>query len=212
MTSFRLRRGSFAALLLLSLALTMLAGTHAPASGAAVTGKTVQLSTSDKRVRPNETVTVRGRFRPLTTEAAPVGDKADDGAQPVRIQFRALGSRYWRAVRSTRAGRAGRFSGRVRVERSGRVRAVSADGRVTAARKIRVRSITRARVERRAKVGQKVAIRGRVVPAGPRRRVTVTVGGERIRTHTGRGGRFSAKWKPRRATRSQPGAPTRRAG
>jgi rare lipoprotein A len=123
-------------------------------------------------------------------------------AKPVRIQFRALGSKYWRDARATRAGKAGRFKERVKIKRSGRIRAIS-DGRATRAHKVTVRSVTRARVEKRAKVGQKVKVKGHVAPAGTRRKVTVKVGGDKLRTRTNRKGRFVAKWKPRKAGHSR---------
>jgi hypothetical protein len=201
MASNRIRRGPLAALALLPLT-TLTLVTAAPAS-AASPARTASLATSDARVRPNEQITVSGRFRPVTTESAPMVGSGGNGAQPVRIQFRALGAEHWRDARATRAGQAGRFRERVRIERSGRIRAVSADGRATAARRVTVRSVTRARAEKRGRVGRKVTIRGRVAPAGPRRRVTVRVGGEKLRTRTGRGGRFAVRWRPDRAGRER---------
>lgn len=200
MTCFRYRRGWVAALLLPLAALTI-AKAGAPALGAPANEKTASLSTSDKRVRPSEKVTVRGRFRPLRTAAAPVGGGTAPASGPIWIQLRALGAKHWQDARSTRAGAGGRFSERVRIERSGRIRAVSADGRVTGARLVRVRSVTRARVEKRARVGHKVRIRGRVAPAGTRRRITIKVGGDKLRTRANRNGRFKVRWKPRHAGR-----------
>ena len=205
MTCFRDWRGRVAAFLLLPAAAFLIGAAAGPAKGALTPKGSASLSTSDRTVRPNEKLTVRGRFRPFATQAAAAGAGGQGGpaTQPVRIQFRALGSRYWRDARSTRAGFAGRFKEELRIERSGRIRAVSADGRTTRADKVRVRSVTYARVDKRAKVGQKVTIRGRVAPAGTRRRVTVKVGGEKLRAHTNGRGRFKAKWKPRRAGHSR---------
>ena len=203
MTLFRDRRGWVAALLLLPVAAFLIGAIAGPAAGAepAKPG-TASLSTSDRTVRPNEKLTVRGRFRPAAQQSSAIGAQPEPASRPVRIQFRALGSKYWRDARATRAGKAGRFKERVKVERSGRIRAIS-DGRTTGARKVTVRTVTRARVEKRAKVGQKVKIRGRVAPAGTRRKVTVRVGGDKLRSRTDRKGRFVAKWKPRSAGQSR---------
>ena len=202
MTRFRDWRGWVAAFTLLPAAAFLIGTVAGPAVGAE-TAKSPKgapsLSTSDRTVHPNEKVTVRGRFRPLATESAGVGGEPEPAPQPVRIQFRALGSKYWHDARATRAGKAGRFRERVRVERSGRIRAVSSDGRATGADKVTVRSVTHASVEKRAKVGQKVTIKGRVAPAGTKRKVTVKVGGEKLRAHTNRKGRFKTKWKPSHA-------------
>ena len=201
MTSFRIRRGRVAAWLLLP-ATAVLISAAVPASGAEQAQPGTRLSTSDRTVRPNEKVTVRGRFEPAMSQSAVIGTEPEPAAKPVRIQFRALGSKYWHDARATRAGEAGRFSERVKIERSGRIRAVS-DGRATRAKKVTVRSVTRARVEKRAEVGQKVTIRGHVAPAGTRRRVTVKVGGDKLRARTNRRGRFVTKWKPHDAGHSR---------
>jgi len=207
MTCFRDRRGPAAAFLLPALIALMIGGSVGPAPGAeAAKPPTTSLSTSDKRVRPDEMVIVRGRFRPLRTEAAPAGGgTALPGSQRVRVQFRALGAKHWRDARATRAGAAGRFKERLRIERSGRVRAVSADGRATAAKLVRVRSVIHARVAKRTRVGKKVAIRGRVAPVGTRRGVVIRIGGDKLHARTNRVGRFKAKWKPHRAGRSRVG-------
>lgn len=203
MTSFRVPRRRVAALLLLPLtAITInVAAGPVPAAESAKPSS-ARLSTSDSTVRPNERVTVRGRFSPVTRQSAG-GTAPDPATQPVRIQFRALGSQYWRDARATRAGKAGRFKERLKVERSGRLRAISADGRTTRARKITLRSVTRAHVEKRTRVGRKATIKGRVAPAGTRRKVTVKVGGDKLRTRTTKQGRFKAKWKPSRAGKSR---------
>jgi hypothetical protein len=201
MTCLRNRRGWAAALALLPVTALLTAASALPAA-AGQSSRTASLATSDARVGPNERITVRGRFRPLSTEsvgAVPAGG----AAQPVKIQFRALGAEHWRDARATRAGKGGRFKERIRISRSGRIRAVSGDGRSTAAHRVRMHSVTRARVENRARVDHKVKIRGRVAPAGQRRRITVRVDGEKIRTRTGRGGRFAARWKPERAGRER---------
>jgi rare lipoprotein A (peptidoglycan hydrolase) len=203
MTSFRHRRGWVAALLLPITALMIVSPAVSPASAKTSRNGTAQLTTSDRTVRPNEKVTVRGRFRPIAQQSAPVGSGGQPPAPAVRIQFRALGARYWHDVRSTRAAKTGRFKKRMKVARSGRIRALSGDGRATRAHKVTVRSVIHARVGKRAKVGQKVAIKGRVAPAATRRKITVKVGGDKLRTRTNKRGRFRAKWKPRKAGHSR---------
>jgi hypothetical protein len=201
MTCFREWRGTVAALALLSATTLLIATAPGRAAGAEAQGRSASLTTSDARVHPNERITVRGRFRP--SGSAAVGDERATGPQPVKIQLRALGAKHWRDVRATRARASGHFVRRLRIERSGHVRALSADGRATAAHKVRVRSVTRARVERRGRVGRKVQIRGRVRPSGTRRGITVRVGGDKLRTRTGRGGRFVVRWKPDRPGRER---------
>ncbi len=208
MRRFRDWRGRVAALLLLpatALTIGISAGT---ASGAQGQGGPAAFAASSKTVKPNGKVTLRGRFRPAATVSSPAGEPQPESPAPattqsVRIQFKAFGADLWRDARRTRAARSGRFSERIEVERSGRFRAVSADGRKTSPKKVRVRSITRARVERNARVGQAVAISGHVSPAGTRRKVTVQVAGDRLRVWTDRSGAFAAKWKPRSAGTSK---------
>ena len=78
-------------------------------------------------------MTLSGRF--LTPEPdrgrRPTASRPP-AVQGVRIQFRASGAENWQDAEQDRDRSHGRFSERVQVERSGRFRAVSADGRVTA--------------------------------------------------------------------------------
>ena len=118
-----------------------------PASAAERGATTFEASQS--RVGPHGKVTLEGRFRKPTTNAAPAtGGTAATASesQAVRIQFRALGSGAWRDAKRTRTGRRGGFRERVGVDRSGRFRAVSADGRKTAPEKVRVKSRTTSRI------------------------------------------------------------------
>lgn len=195
MKRFRNWRKRTAALALLPVsALTAMAMTETAA------GASGSFGASENRVKPNEGVTLSGRFAEPTTKAAPGagGEQGDagDAVQGVRIQFRAAGAKNWRDADRTQTGRSGRFSERVAVDRSGRFRAVSADGRATAPEFVRVKSVTRARVaDKTVKQGEKVAIKGHVAPAGTSRKVTVKVAGETIRTRTSKGGGFKVEWK-----------------
>jgi len=207
MTRFRNTRGWVAAFMLLPIAALTIGLTVGSAAGAgsADAQRTSSFAASTKSVHPNEKITLRGRFRPIGTVTAPAGgtQPAEQETQAVAIQFKAFGAGQWRAARHTRAGKSGRFSERLQVKRSGRFRAVSADGRTTKPKKIRVRSVTRARAENNAKVGQKVAIRGHVSPGGTRRKVTVKVGGDKLHARTNKHGDFVAKWKPKHAGTSK---------
>jgi hypothetical protein len=167
-------------------------------AGAAERGG-MALDADKHHVGPNGKVTLHGHFHVPTETAAPAqgGTPAGSGeAQSVRIQFKALGAGKWHNAKHTRTGRRGGFSERVKVSRSSRFRALSADGRKTAPEKVRVKSRTRARVvHKHPKVGEKSGIRGRVVPGGSRRKVAIKVNGETIRTKTRTDGTFRAKWK-----------------
>ena len=89
----------------------------------------------------------------------------------------------------------GRFARAVRVRRSGHYRAVSPDGRATDPIRIRVKARVRARVAgRNVHSGEKVAIKGTVVP-GAGRRVVIEVGDDVVKTRSGPAGKFKARWK-----------------
>ena len=144
MTRFRNWRRWVAAFVLLPATALMIGISVGSADGAEPEARTSSLAASSKAVHPHEKVTLRGRFRPIATAAAPVGDTpaTEPASQSVRIQFRAFGAKYWHDARRTRSSRKGRFSERIPVKRSGRFRAISADGRTTRPKKIRVHSVT----------------------------------------------------------------------
>lgn len=200
MTRFRDSRGWVAALLLLPATAFIIGTSIGSASGAETHAGSGELAASSKLVHPNEKVTLRGHFRPATpTTSAGSTPPASTPTQSVKIQFRAFGAKYWRDASRTRANKSGRFHERIPVKRSGRFRAVSPDGIATHPEKVRVRSVTRAKAEKNAKVGQKVAIRGHVSPAGTSRKVTVKVGGDKLHTRTDKSGDFKAKWNAHNA-------------
>lgn len=191
MSRFRNWRRRSAALALLP-ATALIAMSTQAASGAPSSGS---FDSSESRVKPNESVTLSGRFAAPQTTAADGGGKSEAGAQGVRIQFRASGAKNWSDAGRTETGTRGAFSERVKVKRSGRFRAVSADGRTTGSEFVRVKSVTRARVaDDLVEQGETVAIKGNVQPAGTSRKVTVRVGGETLRTKTSKGGGFKVKW------------------
>lgn len=157
----------------------------------------VALDASDNRVGPYEHVTLAGRFSAPPVTPAPDGRSARPRPQRIRIEFRALGSQRWRNADHGRTGRSGRFSERVAVRRSGRFRAVSADGRVTGPELVTVRSETVARIGNDdPRLGEKVKVRGRVSPGGSRRLVKVDIGKRTLKTRTRTNGTFKVVWKP----------------
>ncbi len=195
----RIRRRRAAALALTAAALTSGAAGAGPATAAQGTSA---LDASTNRVGPNGRVTLEGRFpTPAATGAPATGEEPAGGKTlPIRIEFRALGSKRWRNAERGRTGKAGRFSERVAVKRSGRFRAVSADGRVTKPELITVRSRTVARIGNEdPKLGEKVKVRGRVSPGGSRRLVEVDVGKKTLKTRTTTDGTFKVAWKPSKA-------------
>lgn len=196
----RIKRRRAAALALATT--TLGAASFGPAGAGAARGGSAALDADDNRVGPNERVTLAGRFpAPVKTDAPATGSGPAKGKpQPIRIQFRPLGSQRWRKAGSDRTGRSGRFSERVVVKRSGRFRALSADGRTTPGELVIVRSQLKARIGNDdPKLGEKVTVRGHVLPASGGRPVTVEVGGEKLRTRTRGNGGFKLRYKPSKA-------------
>lgn len=189
------------ALALLPLAAVTIAPTTTAAGDAA---RPASIDVSSRSVDLGQGVTLRGSF-PGAAHAQ------------VQVRERPKGSKRWHRAARTRTGATGRW--RVRVEprriaswraelvprpdvqsapaEGGReVPAPPAQDTDTAGRRIVVRSRTRARVMgRHARVGGTVRVGGRVAPAGERRRVLVRVGGERLSTVAGAGGRFEVAWR-----------------
>ena len=74
MTRFRNWRGWVAAFVLLPATALMIGISVGSADGAKPEARTSSFAASSKAVHPHEKVTLRGRFRPIATAAAPVGD------------------------------------------------------------------------------------------------------------------------------------------
>lgn len=152
------------------------------------------LDASKARVKSGEKVRLEGRFP--VAQARPV-----DGAEPTRkrdrvtIEFQAAGKKQWKPVKRTTTRKDGSYSQRVKVRLSGRYRAVSSAGATSAAQRVRARARLELKVGRKnVSSGEKVPIKGQVVPRGSSRKVTVKVGGKRIKTKTQRNGSFRVKW------------------
>lgn len=197
MKRFRIWRRRAAAL---ALAPVAVAAISTIASAGAAKSAGTALDASRNQVGPNGKVTLEGHFRQRQTAAVPIGGTAPTaGGQAIRIQFKALGAKSWQDARRSKTGRKGGFSTSVKVKRSGRYRAVSSDGRTTPSERVEMKSRTRASLSAKSlKVGDKVKIRGRVLPGGTRRKLTVQVGKEKIKSKTRRNGTFSAKWKAKK--------------
>lgn len=191
------RRSAALALAPVAAATTIAALLAVGPTAAAEAGGTA-LDASQNRVGPNQAVTLSGHFSTPKQATAQSGAAAAGGGeqpQSVRIQFRAIGAESWHDAELTATARSGRFSERIVVKRSGRFRAVSSDGRATAPEKVRVRSETQARIsEESPVVGERIAVRGHVAPAGSQRKVAVQIGGETMRTQTRADGHFEAEW------------------
>lgn len=203
MRRFRLRRRRYAPAVLFPIAAILPGSALADSSE---TPKRARIDVSAHAVPAGEPITVRGAF-PGASKAA------------IELRFRAQGSKVWHARGHVRTGAGGRYAARVRPHASGYWRAeltaepalasgsesvpeaTSAPTTIdagTGTEHVLVRSRTKARIgDRNPTVGDPVRVRGRVAPAGERRRVIVRVGGDRIVTRAGRDGRFEAEWRAR---------------
>lgn len=201
MRRFRLRRRRYAAAVLFPIAAILSSSALADSPA---TPKRAQIDVSARAVPAGKPIAVRGVF-PGATNA------------PVELRFRAQGSKTWQTRGHVRTGAGGRYAVRVRPRSSGYWRAdlsaeavppsESGNGSEVAStpaaidpgtgtERVVVRSRTRARIgDRNPSIGDTVRVRGRVSPAGARRRVVVRVGGDRIVSGAGRDGRFEAKWR-----------------
>lgn len=131
------------------------------------------------------------------------------GAGPrtaVSIEFRRKGGKNWSPARRTEARADGTFRARVRARYSGFWRAVPEGGTASEPAKVRVRARLKLRGEKHEVTGRRVRLRGRVRPAGTKRRVVVRIAGDRRRTRANRKGRFSLSWRADRTGRFRPKA------
>ena len=196
MRRFRNQRGRNAVLALLPVTALMSIGTIGAEGAENPSGP--DLDANKSRVNPGAKVMLRGQF-PERESAEPVLKSETEPAPKsdrVRIQFKPAGKDFWRPAKTTSTDRDGRYARKVAVKRSGRFRAVHADGRTTSPEFVRVESRLKARVgDKSATAGEAVPITGTVRPGGSRRPVAVRVGGDVLRTRTDRDGRFKVKWK-----------------
>jgi rare lipoprotein A len=204
MRRFRLRRRRLATAGLLGL--TAIYAVSALAEPAPA-GQSARLDAEDRNVAFGEGVTLRGAF-PGAANA------------PIEILHRAKGAQGWEAVASARTRANGRYSARVKPRRIGFWRAElssaqapgsapepdpqagepapasSAADTGTDAERINVRSRTATRIAgRHARAGETVKVRGKVRPAGAKRRVVVEIGDAHEVTTARRDGRFELGWR-----------------
>lgn len=180
--------------------------TQSLTAAVAQTSGEASIDASKDKVRYRGELTLRGAF-------------ADAGDQPVAIEQRRKRSRTWLPIAETQTDADGVYSADVNPRRSGdwRARVVTEDEAAeptattaaaaetagtaeheTEAERVKVRSRTRAKVRgRHLTVGRTAKVKGRVLPAGPKRRVVVEVGGRSVKTKTDRDGSFAVRWDAR---------------
>jgi rare lipoprotein A (peptidoglycan hydrolase) len=188
MRRFRNMRRRKAALALLPAAALATIGIG---TGIATGAEAAKFDANKAKVKPGSKVKLVGEFDAAPATLAAAGEKSRE----VQIQFRAAGTDRWRNTKSTEHDKSGRYVQRVKVRRSGFYRAVHADGRTSKREKIRVKAQLRAKVSKKnVNLGDKVKIKGKVKPTISRRKVTVKVGGDKIKTKTNAKGKFKVKW------------------
>lgn len=196
MRRFRLRRRRLAAAALLPLAALLTTSALAAAPSAP---RSAQIDASQRSVPFGDSVRLRGAF--------PGALKL-----PIELRYRAKGSSAWHTVAHANTGASGRYRVSVKPKRTAYWRAELASGPVargagieaaptgidagTGTEPVAVRSRTRAGIGgRNALVGDPVKVKGKVTPAGARRRVVVRIGGEKRTVTAGRDGRFALRWQ-----------------
>lgn len=187
----RLRRRKAAlALLPVTAALSMMMIAPGAASGAEA--DSASFEAKDSKVKVGAKVKVKGKFPPKAQTQAGGEVKT---SRKVWIEFRPAGKENWRRAKTTVSNKDGRYKERVKVKRSGHLRAVHADGRTTKPDWVRVKAKVKAKLKNRhAKLGEKVKVKGKVKP-GTRRKVIVRIGGDKLKTKSNRKGRFKVRWK-----------------
>jgi hypothetical protein len=196
MRRFRIRRRRALAIVLVPVA-ALVFGTTSGATAAEP--RQAAIDPAKSSVRFGDRVTLRGHF-----PGAP--------GRSVRIQHRSANGKVFRQVATTRTNENSRWRARVKPRGTGMWRArlgspprspeagaeqlleqpVAVDSE-TAAKRVRVRSVTRVRAKNHTLVGDRVRIRGRVKPGGSRK-VLVKAGGKKLRTRADKRGRFDVRW------------------
>jgi rare lipoprotein A len=187
----RLRRRKAAlALVPVTAALSMMMIAPGAASGAEA--DSASFDARGSKVKVGAKVKVRGKFPPRART------QSDGQAKPSRrvwIEFRPAGNDSWRRAKTTVSTKDGRYKDRVKVKRSGHLRAVHADGRTTRPDRVRVKARVKAKLKtKHARLGEKIKVKGRVRP-GTRRKVVVRIGGDKLKAKSNRKGRFKVRWK-----------------
>jgi peptidoglycan lytic transglycosylase len=185
MSRFRLRRRRAARRRLLALAMPL----AALAATTAAFGAPASSRTPKATLNVGATTVQYGRHFDLR------GHVPGKAKHPVTIVFHARNAGRWRQVRHLRTGAAGGYDARMLARKSGTYRAIAAGARSSDLQQVRVRSRVHARLSSGGAIaGQRVAIKGRVLPATGGRSLKVTVGHDSVRTHTDGHGHFKARW------------------
>jgi rare lipoprotein A len=171
-----------AAAVLLPIALA--AATTSIAFAATASAPTAQMAADDGTVRYGDKVRLSGLV-PGTSGA------------PVEIAFQRHGDTEWRSVHSTTTDPTGSYRVKVEPRASGAYRAQAPGGTPSQPVPVRVRSVTKLRLKRHVVVGDRVRIKGRVLPAGHGRQVRIALPGADERARTRAGGQFKETWRPR---------------
>jgi rare lipoprotein A len=178
---FRRRRRRLAALVLLPLVLT--ATTASIALAASASSPSAVMSANQATVKYGERVRLAGSVPGLS------------GAD-VQIAFQRNGAEAWRTVHRTSTDPGGGYEARVRQQASGLYRAHPVGGQPSEAVPVRVRSVTKLSVKRHVVIGNRVKLRGRVLPGSSGREVKLSLPGSDERARTSGKGRFKETWRP----------------
>ncbi len=116
--------------------------------------------------------------------------------KPVTIVFHGRHGGGWKQLRHLETGPAGGYRAALSARRTGTYRAVAQGARSSDLLPIRVRSRVHAKVvDGGAVAGQRVGVKGRVLPSNGGRAVKVKFGHDAVRTRTDSRGRFKATWQ-----------------
>ena len=188
MRRFRIRRRRAARRRALALALPL----------TAVLSTTVALSASASSPAPKATLWSAAKTAEYGRKFRLHGHVPGARNQPVTIAFHGRGGHGWEQLRHLKTGAAGGYDVALQARRSGTYRALASGARSSEPVSVRVRSRVHAKVvDGGALVGQKVAVKGGVLPATSGRSVAVKIGRDTVRTRTDGHGRFRVRWRAR---------------
>jgi hypothetical protein len=158
------------------------ATTASIALAASTTAPSARLAASDNQVPYGDAVRLEGSVPGIR------------GAD-VQIAFRRPAQDAWAPISKARTDAAGAYSVQVHPKSTGEWRAEPTQGEPSPAERIEVRSVIKAKVRRNVRAGSRVAIGGKVHPAGSGRRVKIKAGRRTFHARTRHGGSFRASWR-----------------
>jgi rare lipoprotein A len=185
----RLRIAALAASLIVTTGTAFAATT--PAAEDSKTSGGVTIASGKSKVRYGSRVRLNGRVA------------SGEAGGTVRLEYAPSG-RGWRPVAQSRSGAGGSYGFTVRARESGAYRARSDAGAASSPRRVTVLARLSGGASRHVKVGGNVRVRGRLKPGLGGRSVRLELRSRGRwktvdRARTGRGGRFRASWRARRA-------------